>query len=290
MKLEYKEYPCEVCGKIYKSWEGKNNHLKKLHPTFIIKFNCKYCGQEFKRACAKATHERICELNPNPNPLIHNGNGWKYVNKHIKTNGWKCSHCDLIFRTRKEKQIHSKEAHPKYSTWNKGLTKETSDIVKEQAEKQSKTKSGVIKGPMSEEHRRKLTEGIHRAKAEGKNVGGYRFHKSGHGKKCIYQGIFFDSSWEVAYYVYHTEHGVPLERNTDMFQYWFAKDYHKYLPDFKLNGNYIEVKGYEDARCKAKYAVVENLTVIRDVTTEIEYCKNKYGDDWLHSICEKVFN
>lgn len=82
MKLEYKEYPCEVCGKIYNSWEGKNNHLKKLHPTFIIKFNCKYCGQEFKRSCAKATHERVCELNPNPSPLINNGNGWKYVKKY----------------------------------------------------------------------------------------------------------------------------------------------------------------------------------------------------------------
>lgn len=140
---------------------------------------CKYCGKICKNANSLRNHERLCPSNPDRN----------YVSYTLGK-----------------------------TAWNKGLTKETSNIVKEQAEKQSKTRTGVPRGPMSEEHKQKVLDGIRRAKAEGKNVGGYRFHKSGHGKKCIYQGIFFDSSWEVAYYVYHTEHGVPLERNTDTFQ------------------------------------------------------------------------
>ncbi len=212
---------------------------------------CKWCQKPCKNANSHRNHERLCPCNPDRNYVSH-------------TIG--------------------------HAAWNKGLTKETSDIVKNQAEKQAKTKLGVLHGPMTEEHKQKLIEGIHKAKAEGKNVGGHRIHKSGHGKKCIADGIFFDSSWEVAYWFYNKENGNKLERNTKEFLYEYQNKTHRYLPDFFDGSNYIEIKGYEDEKCQAKYQSVNNLVVIKDVSKEINYMTEKYGDDWLNKVCEKIYN
>ena len=301
MKLVYKkqEYLCEVCGKIYKSWEGKNNHVKKYHPDFKQNLNCIFCNKEFKKPGAKGLHERVCKLNPNRKPLINNC-GHNSSNSKIRSpyGTWYCKWCQEhpVFETRRELQKHNKEMHPSFSSWNKGLTKETSEIVKLIGEKCSNSYKSGKKVPynLGKQHtieeKEKIKTGIHKAKAEGKNVGGYREHKSGHGKKCIADGIFFDSSWEVAYWFYNKEMGNKLERNTKEFLYEYQNKTHRYLPDFFDGNNFIEIKGYEDDRCQAKYQSVDNLIVIKDVSKEINYMIKKYGKNWLNIVCEKVYN
>jgi len=59
-----------------------------------------------------------------------------------------------------------------------------------------------------------------------------------------YYGIYFDSSWELAVWIYCIDNNIPIIRNTNMFEY---KDMYNnvrhYIPDFIINGNYVEVKG-----------------------------------------------
>lgn len=63
--------------------------------------------------------------------------------------------------------------------------------------------------------------------------------------KYYYDNTCFDSSWELAFYIYHKDNNIPIER--EPFSYNFSlegsdKEYH-YYPDFKVNDQIIEIKG-----------------------------------------------
>lgn len=78
---------------------------------------------------------------------------------------WRCLKCNIIFNTRAEYYSHNKKEHPidPGSSWNKGLTKETNEIVRKHAEKLSNDyRSGKLisshKGKkMSDETKRKVS-------------------------------------------------------------------------------------------------------------------------------------
>jgi len=108
-----------------------------------LKYICQYCNKELTRPCALAIHQRVCKLNPNRQPLINNGNLniAKYHKPKAPYGTWKCKWCnnDIIFDTRKQLKEHLKEKHPeKRNAWNKGLTKETDERVKQFGQTYSK--------------------------------------------------------------------------------------------------------------------------------------------------------
>lgn len=261
------------------------------------KYTCRFCGKPFIRACGLKIHEDSCKQNPNrirrktvcnfPKEWIHKS----------KKGGWDCPYCRENFRTRRElarhKHIYHQEA---FCAWNKGKTKETDERIKKYSEtSKERYRNGVLIAPQAgkshtEEEKKKISEGMRKAKELGKNIGGYKPHKKGWGKKCKADGVFFDSSWEVAYWFYCKDHGIHLERNKKRFSYEYKGESHSYLPDFFDGTKYIEIKGHEDERCKFKYSAVENLVVVYDVSKEVSYMKDKYGKNWLDVVCEDVYN
>ena len=90
----------------------KHENCCILKPKEILK--CQFCNKELKRQCALGIHERTCHKNPNRRPLVNNGNGWKYANKHKKApyGTWMCSVCSLIFNTKYEMEKHMRDTHP----------------------------------------------------------------------------------------------------------------------------------------------------------------------------------
>jgi len=61
-----------------------------------------------------------------------------------------------------------------------------------------------------------------------------------------YYGVIFDSSWELAVWIYCIDHNIPIVRNYGAISYKFEDKYGKpkhYIPDFIINGKIIEVKG-----------------------------------------------
>ena len=159
--------------------------------------------------------------------------------------------------------------------WNKGLTKDTDDRVRALSEKLSTSMLGVSH-PQSDSSKKKISS---KMKISG---GGYR-KGSGRGKQGRYQGIWCDSSWELAYLVYCLDHGVSIERNQERFEYHYGDSVHKYIPDFKVEGSYVEIKGYETDKDLAKYAAVPDLTVIKapEIYQYIEYVVSIYGENFL---------
>lgn len=263
---------------------------------------CEYCKKQYneitgyKRFCSKSCIAKYAAK--------HVKNHVCNFNKKILSNNlqktWQCCHCKLIFNTRSNLYKHIHKNHPEFcrinkKTWNAGLTKNNNLILNNiSLTLKKKYLTGQLKPTFirkhTEEQKLKIKDGLYKAKLQGKNVGGYRIHKSGFGKKCIANGEFFDSSWEVAYYFYCKQNNIYIQRNKKEFLYQMNGSFHRYTPDFYDGKNYIEIKGYEDKTCIYKWKAVKNLIVIKNVSKEINYMISKYGKNWLNIICEKIYN
>ena len=62
-------------------------------------------------------------------------------------------------------------------------------------------------------------------------------------KVYFYDNEYFDSSWELAFYIYHKLNGISIYRNIDPILYEFDNKTHRYYPDFLVNGQLYEIKG-----------------------------------------------
>lgn len=85
--------------------------------------------------------------------------------------------------------------------------------------------------------------------------------------------------------IYCLEHSIKIERNKRRFSYTYGGKERSYFPDFFLPDEcaYVEVKGYYDAKTKAKEAQFpEKLIMMRKAEMEpiIEYVLRKYGKDY----------
>lgn len=101
-------------------------------------------------------------------------------------------------------------------------------------------------------------------------------------RQGFYDGTHFDSSYELAFYVYLKELGVPICRNKNSFDYFYNGSWHKYYPDFIVNGFYIEIKNFETECVIAKANSIPKCVKYRllyrdDIKNCINYCKKKYG-------------
>ena len=89
-----------------------------------------------------------------------------------------------------------------------------------------------------------------------KTIGGYR-KGSGRGKHGWYDMVYFDSTYELAYYIYCKQHGMSIKRCTDTFKYINSKGQKRvYHPDFRVNDKIVEIKGYKDSDVDLKIQAV----------------------------------
>lgn len=62
-------------------------------------------------------------------------------------------------------------------------------------------------------------------------------------KKYIYEGMSFDSSWELAFYIMNKDAGHKVVREPLMIPYESRGITYYYIPDFSVNGSLYEMKG-----------------------------------------------
>ena len=61
--------------------------------------------------------------------------------------------------------------------------------------------------------------------------------------KYFFNNEYFDSSWELAFYIYHLDKGHKIIHEPISFMYKFDGKDCLYFPDFKVNNKYYEIKG-----------------------------------------------
>ena len=211
-------------------------------------FTCLFCQRLFTNAGGRGAHTKHCALNPNMVPFTRHPNAGR-----------------------------KKGAIP----WNKGLV---NDIRCKKSEEEKLSRRGKSSGKCNDPV--KETERIAKIKASAKIThvknGGYR-QGSGRGKKGWYKGFFCDSSWELAYVVYCLEHNIEIKRNTEKRKYIWDNKERTYIPDFVVNNQLIEIKGYSSPQWQAKLAANSDISVLyeNDIYPMITYTKSKYGNDFV---------
>ena len=132
---------------------------------------------------------------------------------------------------------------------------------------------------------RKLTEDQKwalSAAAKKAKMGGYR-KGSGRGKKGWYKGFWCDSTWELAFVVYNLDHGIAFKRNLEKFPYEYQGNSFFWYPDFILGSEYVEIKGFLDARAKAKISAFKlplRVLAYEEMQVYLNYVVSKYGSDF----------
>lgn len=164
--------------------------------------------------------------------------------------------------------------------WNKGLTAQTDKRIQMVAAHVSILFKGQKGTPVTELTKQKLS--LH---AKQNNYGGYK-KGSGRGKHGWCRGYWCDSTWELAWVLYNTDHKVSFTRNHKRFQYETPDGVkHHYTPDFLLEGvQYIEVKGYvQDLEAlKRKTSALDLPVLILDkvlIQPFLSYAIRIYGKD-----------
>lgn len=119
--------------------------------------------------------------------------------------------------------------------------------------------------------------------------------------KFLYEGLSFDSKWELALWIYAKEHNEEIEREPCFFEYEFNGVIHKYFPDFRYKGELIEIKGpqfvkengawqnpfdhSQDELFEAKHqCILKNGVEIfgeKDVQKFLDYVNERYTKDFL---------
>jgi len=200
----------------------------------------------------------------------------EYSNKGIGTHIWRC-HTDSGKKFDPNKRIKSGEL----IQWNKDKhfeeTYNTEQIIKLKASCSIGGKSWKGK-----HHSEKTKEKLSKI-AKKNNLGGIT-KGGGRGKHGWYKGYWCDSSWELAWVIYQLDHNIKFERNTSKFSYFFNNKKCNYIPDFKIDDEYYEIKGWKEARTLAKIRQFpEKLNVLyrEDLEEIFDYVNFTYGTNWI---------
>ena len=199
--------------------------------------------------------------------------GREFIKSSSKLNHEK--NCDGSGLTKKEKQALRKRG----GIYAKGKIYE--EIYGDRAQEMKNIRSLGLKkvngSPLTEEGKKKKIEKL-------KKYGGLR-KGGGRGKHGWYKGIWCDSSWELAWVIYHIDHNINFKRNIQGFEYRFNNENHKYYPDFILDAEeYIEIKGYltEQVKEKIKQFPYKLKVITQDnMNLYLNYVKEKYGNNFI---------
>lgn len=181
---------------------------------------CKYCGKECKNNNSLVQHQIRCKNNPDsiPSSFIKYNEDIKLGIK-IKSYSNQYTKAECLGL---EKPIVSEETRNKQKYWlGKNLSKETK-------EKLSNTICNKIDNDEWHTNR---------------------------GISIEYNGIIFDSSWEIEFAKLLDNKAIKWERPKRSFEYIWNDSIHKYYPDFYLVDYdlYIEIKGIPTDRDYCKW-------------------------------------
>ena len=103
----------------------------------------------------------------------------------------------------------------------------------------------------------------------------------GWGKSGYWNGFFVNSTYELVYYIFMTEHGHSVERNKKRYKYIWKGKNKTYIPDFRVDGKLVEIKGYPSLLTEIKLAAVndEDIQILyyKDIEHMMRYVDSKYG-------------
>lgn len=113
--------------------------------------------------------------------------------------------------------------------------------------------------------------------------------KHGGGHKGLYHGIMCDSTYELAFLIWHLDHNIPIRRSENVYSYIYKGKVSKYIPDFIANNIEYEIKGYMCNRARAKLEQNSHISVVdrSAIQPYIKWVKSKYNVKNIEDLYEK---
>lgn len=110
--------------------------------------------------------------------------------------------------------------------------------------------------------------------------------------KYLLDELTFDSSWEVAFYIYFRDKGLKIERNKIVFEYFFNDKKCYTFVDFSVGSFMFEIKSnyifHLDKKQEVRNEFLLNKGVIfiddNSIQDYLSYVKNKYGNKYIDSL------
>lgn len=215
---------------------------------------CPICGQRFFESYTKYTLSEFCSR--------------------------KCS-CTY------SSKIKRKERNKKISVSLKGIRKGT--VAKKQGEKIYDPTYCIICG---KELSRKQIQSKNKTcsiqcgslcanKTKQKNGTVFVENGQGRSRSGYWKGFFCNSTYELVYYIYMSEHGYKIKRNQKSYEYEYNGSKCLYYPDFIVNDKLVEIKGYWTLQVQAKIDAVtdKELSVLyyKDLEPMMDWIDSKYN-------------
>lgn len=221
-----------------------------------LKYICSFCNKEYNSIYAQRTHQRFCKLNPD-----------HVVSPFIKYN------------------------NERAGVWNKGLTKDTDERLKQKGEKLSQRyKNGELKAPqtgksVSVETKKKISESMKKAQKEGRayNIGQSRWNNE-HSipekwlisvlKNNFNQIENIDYKTEMPFYRYALDFAWPEKRlciEIDGKQHLY--DEKQIARDIEKD-RLLKEDGWKELRLKWGYVVAKKEEAIKLITDFLNECGN----------------
>lgn len=227
---KYVYFECSICKKIKE---------KRLYPNksdFGLTYICRECNYK------KTSIEKYGVENPSKLPSVINKAKNTCLKKYGVDNASKSEHIkDLIRKTNKASDEKTRQKYRNTCLKKYGVDNAAkSELVRNKTEKTNIERYGV-KAPCQNE---KIF------------------------KKCFknikYDNIYFDSSWELAYYIWCKQNSKNIERNTKLYK---LSNGSYCCPDFIVDGQLVEIKGdhlknTESYKYKQKFYDENNVKVL----------------------------
>lgn len=279
---------------------------------------CKHCGQAFDKGTQLGAHVLSCKLNPkniyykskrinsiknknykNDYELICPICGKTYIlnltlndfksKKYRKTCSKTCANKLAILNCdnnkRKNKISNSVKSYNKNKNINKKIF--TCEYCGKLYSKSKDWKSNkyCCEDCLKINKHNKLSQAAIKNKLGGLNSN--TTHKNY--KRGYYKGIWCDSSWELAFVVYHLDNNIKIERNYNYKEYTFNNNIYKFYPDFIVDGKLYEIKGFITPKNKAKIEQINDVKFIfrNDIKFYLNYAIEKYGSNFCDILYEK---
>ena len=116
--------------------------------------------------------------------------------------------------------------------------------------------------------------------------------------KYYLDGLYFDSGWEVAYYIWLRDNNIEFEYHPKEIIYYFNDSMRTYQPDFIVNNQIIEIKSevlleelmFADEASQAHYKwecmVKNNVRVITrpEILFYTDFVESAYWKEYIHSL------
>lgn len=217
---------------------------------------CQYCDKPAKSKNSKSQHELRCKHNPDHISLQYLTQRGPIGQGIIEPTP--CEFCGKTHTTKSSLNNHRIRCPQNPNRRIQAMT----ESGKEKSRLANEAKSKRI---WSDPEFRKRHQDSMRQAVEN-NPESYTSSNRGRTKQIEYDGIKFQGQWELDFYKWAKDQGLDPKRPNKGFSYqWNGQ--RKYFPDFYIDSldSYVEVKGYETDRDRAKWnQFPERLIIIKE--------------------------